>query len=110
MPDQDNDQILDPFAVLGIDPASTTEQIRARYLELVRENPPERDAHRFAQIREAYEMASDPISRWTRRLYTPELSDPDTLIEQFRQRPQRFTTDALIRAGEQLKTDSDKAK
>ena len=35
--------IDDPYVVLGIGPEADEKQIRQRYLQLVREHPPERD-------------------------------------------------------------------
>ena len=38
----------DPYAELGLPTDATDEQIRRRYLELVRQNPPEQNPERFA--------------------------------------------------------------
>ncbi len=96
------DAATDPFAVLGLDPSATAEEIRARYLELVRQNPPEREPERFGQIRTAYTLASDPIQRWSRRLCSQQLGNLDDLLARFQQRPTRLRTDALLRCGEQI--------
>lgn len=52
---------IDAFRVLGLSLDATEEQIRARYLELVKLNPPEKDAKKFQSIRHAFEQAQDPL-------------------------------------------------
>ncbi len=94
--------IVDPFAVLALDHSATSEQIRTRYLELVRAHPPDRDPDRFAEIRAAYDAASDPLQRWVKRFCVHELDSVDALIEAFEQRPQRFSTDQLLRCGDRV--------
>jgi hypothetical protein len=53
--------VVDPHAVFSISREATVEEIRARYLELVRENPPERDPVKFRAIHQAYQMLCDPL-------------------------------------------------
>ena len=48
--------MTDPFEVLGLTRDADAAQARARYLELVRANPPDRQPERFAEIREAYDQ------------------------------------------------------
>ena len=45
--------MADPYETLGVTRSSSDAEIRRRYLELVRQFPPERDAERFAAIRSA---------------------------------------------------------
>ncbi len=52
----------DPFEVLGLSIHANEAEIRLRYLELVRENPPDRDPERFREIQSAYDAAKDPSS------------------------------------------------
>jgi DnaJ-class molecular chaperone len=94
--------VVDPFAVLALDESATSEQIRTRYLELVRAHPPERDPDRFAEICAAYDAASDPLQRWIKRFCVHELDSRDALMEAFRQRPKRFSTDKLLRCGDRV--------
>ncbi len=54
---------VDPYAVLGIDPQATLDEIKRAYFALVREHPPERDAEGFKRIRAAYEQLRDPDKR-----------------------------------------------
>jgi DnaJ-domain-containing protein 1 len=50
----------DPWAVLGLAPGADGEQIRAAYLKMVKEHPPDRSPERFERIRDAYELLRDP--------------------------------------------------
>ncbi len=59
----------DPFAVLGLASDSDDEQIRQRYLELVRQFSPERHPEKFATIRAAYESLKDLDTRLRYRLF-----------------------------------------
>ena len=42
--------ITEPLDVLGLARGATEEQIRSRYLELVKQYPPEREPERFREI------------------------------------------------------------
>ena len=61
--------MTDPYAVLGVKPEDDDETIRRRYLELVREFPPEKHAQRFAAVRSAYEKVRDLDGRVVYRLF-----------------------------------------
>ena len=63
----------DPYEILGVERGASETEIRRRYLELVRQYPPDRAAERFAEIRRAYEDLRDPIVRMRSRLF--DLSD-----------------------------------
>lgn len=41
----------DPYVQLGLSPSADETEIRRRYLELVRQFPPDRAPERFAEIR-----------------------------------------------------------
>ncbi len=102
IPSNDSISYQEPLAVLGLDATSTNEQIRAKYLELVKQYPPERDPDRFAEIRAAYEMASNPVERWALCLCVEIAGDVEPLLARFHLRPQRLPTEALLKCGEQL--------
>jgi DnaJ domain len=53
----------DPHEVLGLPRAADEAETRRRYLELVRQFPPDRDPTRFAEIRAAYDQVRDPVRR-----------------------------------------------
>ncbi len=59
----------DPYAILGLSRSVDDATIRSRYLDLVREFPPERAPERFAEIREAYDRLRDPVVSLERRLF-----------------------------------------
>ncbi|MCS7467422.1 J domain-containing protein [Stieleria sp. ICT_E10.1] len=61
MNDSTASSVTDPFAVLGLKAGCDEAEVRARYLELVREHPPEKDAEMFGKIQAAYQAARDPL-------------------------------------------------
>ena len=60
----------DPFLILGLPREATEAEIRARYLELVKQFPPDRAPDQFREIRAAFEAAKDPLVI-ARRLVEP---------------------------------------
>ena len=71
---------VDPWRVLRLAPAAALDEVRARYVELVKQHPPDRDPEVFERIRDAYRAASDPRWRARQRLFGPEpLGDLDEL-------------------------------
>jgi len=65
----------DPYSVLGVPRHAGEEEIRRRYLELVRESPPDRDPEGFAAIRAAYDAVRDPTRRLDAQLFEVATSD-----------------------------------
>lgn len=65
----------DPFQILGLDRDAREDEVRARYLELVKQFPPERDPARFQAIHAAYSAAKNPISIARRLVEPPRRSD-----------------------------------
>lgn len=61
--------MTDPYAVLGLTADADDETIRRRYLELVRQFPPEQAPDRFAAVRSAYESLRDLDTRLRHRLF-----------------------------------------
>jgi len=75
--------MVHPYAVLGISPDSDDEAIRRRYLELVRQFPPERQPEKFAAVRQAYENLRDTTTRLRYRLFEAGKNDSlDAIIEE----------------------------
>jgi curved DNA-binding protein CbpA len=73
----------DAYAVLGVAPDADDETIRRRYLELIREFPPEHNAERFAAIRMAYEKVKDIDARVRYRLFEAGREDTiEAIIEE----------------------------
>ncbi|MFN0056126.1 MAG: DnaJ family molecular chaperone [Planctomycetales bacterium] len=65
----------DPYSLLNVPSDADDATIRARYLELVREFPPDRAPEKFAAIRAAYEDLRHPSKRLQRQLFNMECSD-----------------------------------
>ena len=65
----------DPYEILGVSHGSTEADIRRRYLELVRQHPPDRAAERFTEIHQAYEKLRDPVVRLESKLFDLESSE-----------------------------------
>ncbi len=75
--------MTDPYEVLGLTPDSDDTTIRKRYLELVKQHPPERSPEKFRDIRAAYDQLRDATTRVRGRLFEQRSSrDIDTLIEE----------------------------
>ena len=53
----------DPYAVLGLLPSASPEEVKQAYFAQVRAHPPERDPEAFKQIRTAYEQLRTPEKR-----------------------------------------------
>jgi curved DNA-binding protein CbpA len=68
---------MDPYEELGLPSDSDDAAIRRRYLELVRQYPPEHHPQRFAAIRAAYDQLRDLDTRLRQRLF--EAGKHDTL-------------------------------
>ena len=95
----------DPWTVLNLDASADEAAIRSRYLELVRENPPDRNPVRFNEIRAAYDLARDPTRRMETLLFDARADDLlDGIIATMRGRlgTARLTTEALLRLDEVL--------
>jgi curved DNA-binding protein CbpA len=58
----------DPFTVLGVGEDAGDEQIKQRYLALVRAFPPDREPERFQTYRAAYEALRDQRKRLEAKL------------------------------------------
>ena len=59
----------DPYEVLGLADDADEAEIRRRYLELVRQSPPDREPERFAAVRAAYDEVRDPVRRLEAQLF-----------------------------------------
>lgn len=101
--------ISDPFVILGVAADAGEEEIRVRYLKLVREFPPERDPERFREIRAAYEAVRDPLAI-ARRLLTPaDIDAPpqwSEVLEVQRRRPPGISVAFLLSLGNRAAGES----
>ncbi|MBY0457986.1 MAG: DnaJ domain-containing protein [Gemmataceae bacterium] len=72
---------------LGVSSTATAAEIRTRYLQLVREFPPDRAPERFAEIRAAFDELRDPGPQLERRLFSLSTNDSlDALQNELRAR------------------------
>ncbi|HIQ22756.1 MAG TPA: J domain-containing protein [Planctomycetes bacterium] len=79
--------MADPYQVLGLDSGSSEQEIRQRYLVLVRQFPPDRDPQRFAEIREAYDKLRDPTKRLKTWLFGgPDADSLDAVLDELKRR------------------------
>jgi curved DNA-binding protein CbpA len=75
--------MADPYKVLGLDADSDDTTIRRRYLELVKQFPPEHHPEKFTAIRAAYESLRDLTTRVRHRLFESGKNESlDALIEE----------------------------
>jgi DnaJ-class molecular chaperone len=85
--------------VLGLSPGADDETIRRRYLELVRQFPPEHHPERFAAIRAAYEKLRDLDTRLRFRLFEAgRKENVDAILEEIacRSPRRRLSLKALL--------------
>lgn len=61
--------MLVDYLMLGLEPGAADDEIRKRYLEMVKAHPPEHDPQRFQDITQAYERIKDQRSRIRQRLF-----------------------------------------
>jgi len=99
---------VDPFIVLGISPDAEEAEVRARYLELVKQFPPDREPEKFREIRAAFEAAKDPLSIATHMISPPSEEAPawgDVLAAQ-KLNPPRLSLPLLLSLGNRASADS----
>jgi len=95
--------MADPYLTLGVSPDADEAELRRRYLELVRQNPPEKCPREFAEIREAYEQLRDPVTRLEKQLFQVRSRESlDDVVDDLRSRVQaaRIPTETLLSLAE----------
>jgi len=80
----------DPREILGVRPNASDEEIRAAYLQKVKENPPDRLPEAFERIRDAYEVLRDPRRRAADFLLSLDPEAPLVSLLAGRPRERRF--------------------
>ena len=75
--------MLTHYLVLGLPPGAAGEEVRRRYLELVKEHPPGRDPEAFQRIAAAYEALRDDRVRVQEAIFgsSPPLDFDTALAE-----------------------------
>lgn len=69
-----------PYQILGVTEQATDPDIKQAYLQLVKDNPPDRDQQRFRQIQQAYETIKDDDSRLRHALFHFPSMEFDALL------------------------------
>jgi curved DNA-binding protein CbpA len=95
--------MTDPYELLGLPRDADEAAIRARYLELVRESPPDRAPEQFAAIRAAYDSVRDPARRLESQLFHTSTTDSiDAMVDDLRNRltRTRLPIDTLLALAE----------
>ena len=91
--------MIDAYETLGLSRLASDAEIRSRYLDLVREFPPDRAPERFASVRAAYEQLRDPARRLHALIFN--IADEDSIPAiigdvRKRLRDARLTTTTLL--------------
>lgn len=99
---------VEPFMVLGLAREASEEVIRSRYLELVKQFPPERNPDKFRAIRAAFEAVKDPLANARQLLVPPSEEAPpwSDAIEAQKQNPPRLTPALILSLGNRAMDDS----
>jgi len=93
----------DPHEILGLESNASESAVRKRYLELVRQHPPDRAPEQFARIRAAYDELRDPAKLLEKRiLRVPDDDSLDDIIADVRGRLRlaRIPLETLLSLGE----------
>src|SRR5690349_12345721 len=97
----DHSAPADPFQVLGVSRDAGEAEVRARYLELVKQYPPEREPEKFREVRAAYDAAKDPLSI-ARRLVAPpgdDIPQWSAVLEAQKRNPPRMSPAFVLSLG-----------
>ena len=81
---------MDARVVLGIPANASDEEIRAAYLDKVKQHPPDRSPEEFERIRDAYETLRDPRRRMRNLILSVDPAEPLAALAEGRAR-RRFT-------------------
>ena len=90
------------YQTLGLTPGCSESKLRERYLELVRQFPPESHPEQFANIHNAYEKVKNPLEMLPAILSPSQGDDSfDRVIQNVREniRNRRLPTAVLLKMG-----------
>jgi len=92
---------IDPMRTLGLSINASQEQIRARYLKLIKQFPPEQEPQRFQEIQLAYRSAKDPLVHARTLLKAPSETPPswDDVIKKEKSNPPAISVNLLLSLG-----------
>ena len=91
--------MADPYKIIGVPQGADQGALRQRYLELVRQYPPEKCPQQFAEIREAYDDLRNPEARVYRLIFNSDTGESlDEIIADVRGHVQstRIPTETLL--------------
>jgi len=96
-----NSATNDPFQILGLSPDADEAEVRARYLELVKQFTPERAPEKFREIRMAYESAKDPllVAKHLARPPSEDVPQWSAVLESQQRNPPRLTPAFVLSLG-----------
>lgn len=77
--------MLNPWEILGIEPTSDKILIKMAFAKLVKENPPEKDAGKYQQIREAYQQAVKEAKNLNQETVVQEIVQEEPSFPEFEQ-------------------------
>ena len=80
----------DPQKILGVSEDADASEIRAAYLNKIKEYPPEKSPQEFERIRDAYKILSDPYSRTRIMLRSADPKAPLVTLLDNREKNRRF--------------------
>lgn len=97
----------DPFLVLGLPQDAGEVEVRSRYLELVKQFPPDREPQKFREIRAAFEACKDPLAIARRLIRPPDDVVPQwsPAIESQKRNPPRLSVSLLLSLGNRSPND-----
>lgn len=72
--------MTDPYRILGVPVTAGDEAIRAAYLALIRDCPPERDHRRFERVRAAYVAIASVRGRLSHALFDRTVPTPEDIL------------------------------
>lgn len=90
--------MTDPYRLLGVARDADDATIRAAYLAAVRDCPPDRDAARFAALRQAYDTLATHRARLRHAMFNREAPTTNDFFHALREEltPRRPTAPALL--------------
>ncbi len=77
-------------ALLGVEEAASAEELRAAYMEKVRQHPPDRDPEVFEKIRDAYDQLRDPRLKAQQVLVGRDIDIPLVKLVDAKKSPRKF--------------------
>ena len=81
---------MDARAILGVAAKAGAEDIRAAYLDKVKDHPPDRSPEQFERIRDAYETLRDPRRAAREMFLASDLDEPLVSLIAGEAAPRRF--------------------